>query len=81
MNIIEATKKALEENKAITNPDANEVGIVFVPTNSEPLGIVIVGTEPYSVKEEGVYKEKRPAPQRYWNPTGEDLLRDDWELY
>lgn len=81
MNIIEATKKALEENKAITNPIAKEVGIVFVPTNSGPLGIVIVGTEPYPVKENGIYIEKKPAPQRYWNPTGADLVREDWELY
>ena len=81
MNIIEVTKKSLEENKAITNPDANEVGVVFVPTNSGPLGIVTVGIEPYSVKEEGVYQEKWPTPLRFWNPMAADLLRDDWELY
>ncbi|EKF50923.1 hypothetical protein [Lactococcus garvieae] len=81
MNIIEATKKALEKNKAITNPDASEVGVVFVPTNSGPLGIVIVGIEPYSVNEEGVYKEKWPSASNFWNPKASDLLRDDWELY
>ncbi|MEQ7258867.1 hypothetical protein ABQD63_04040 [Lactococcus garvieae] len=81
MNIIEATKKALEENKAITNSEASEVGIVFIPTNSEPLGILVLGTEPYLEKEDGAYKEKRSTPQRYWNPMASDLLRDDWELY
>lgn len=34
MNIIEATKKALQENKAITNPDDLEGGLAFLPTNS-----------------------------------------------
>lgn len=81
MNIIEATKKALVENKAITTPEDKERGTVFVPTNSMPLGIVIVPTKPGIKKTEGVYKEKWPAACKFWNPKAEDLLRDDWELF
>ena len=81
MNIIEATKKALKENKAITTPEDKEHGIVFVPTNSMPLGIVIVPTEPGLEKVEGIYKEKWTSACKFWNPKAEDLLRDDWELF
>ena len=81
MNIIEATKKALEENKAITTPEDKEHGTVFVPTNSMPLGIVIVPTEPALEKVEGIYKEKWTSACKFWNPKVEDLLRDDWELF
>lgn len=81
MNIIEATKKALEENKAITTPIDKERGTVFVPTNSGPLGIVIVPTKPGIEKVEGVYKEKWFSASKFWNPQASDILRDDWELF
>lgn len=81
MNIIEATKKALVENKAIRNPESKEQGIVFVPTNSLPLGILLVPTRPGVEKVEGHYKEKWPTTGIMWNPRAADLLREDWELY
>ena len=81
MNIIEATKKALEEYKAITTPENKEHGTVIIPTKSMPLGIVIVPTEPDLEKVEGIYKEKWTSAFKFWNPKAEDLLRDDWELY
>ena len=81
MNIIEATKKALEENKAITTPEDKDHGMVFIPTNSMPLGIVIVPTKTGIEKSGGTYKEKWPTASKFWNPKAEDLLRDDWELY
>ena len=81
MNIIEATKKALEENRAITNPESLEMGLAFVPTNSEPLGILLVPTEPGLEKQNGIYKEKWPTTGIMWNPRAEDLMRDDWELF
>lgn len=81
MNIIEATKKALKENKAITTAEDKEHGIVLVPTKSMPLGIVIVPTEPFIEKTEGIYKEKWSSASKFWNPRAEDLLREDWELF
>ncbi|KST91679.1 hypothetical protein LKF67_1267 [Lactococcus lactis subsp. lactis] len=80
MNIIEATKKALVENKAITNPESSEMGLAFVPTNSETFGILVVPTESGLEKQNGIYKEKWSAPGKYWNPKGTDILRNDWRL-
>jgi hypothetical protein len=68
MNIIEATKEALKENKAITNPDLKETDLALVPTNSMPLGYVFVSSE------------SKKTARRYWNPQADDLLREDWEL-
>lgn len=82
MNIIEATKKALEENKAITNPESREFHTAFVPTNSAGLGILIVPTKPsFTKSEDGGYKEKWPITGIMWNPRAVDLVRDDWELF
>lgn len=80
MNIIEATKKALQENKAISNPDDLEGGLAFLPTNSECFGILLVTTEKILLKEDGKYKEVWREPGRFWNPRANDLLREDWEL-
>ncbi|MCT1186317.1 DUF2829 domain-containing protein [Lactococcus lactis] len=65
MNIIEATKKSVELNKAIyrkSNPN-----IQFIPTNSLPLTIVTV-----NLKDERFGK--------MWNPTPTEILADDWEV-
>lgn len=80
MNIIEATKKALQENKAISNPSDLEGGLAFLPTNSECFGILLVTTEPNLNKENGIHKEVWQAPGRFWNPIANDVLREDWEL-
>ncbi|MQW23728.1 MULTISPECIES: hypothetical protein [unclassified Lactococcus] len=81
MNIIEATKKALDENKAITNDDYKESGVIIIPTTSASLGMVLMGDKPYFRKTNNGYEEKYPEPRRYWNPGSEDILREDWKLY
>lgn len=80
MNIIEATKKALQENKAISNPDDLEVGMAFLPTNSEWFGVLIVPTEKYVTKEKEGYKKEWQVPGRFWSPSVDAILRNDWEL-
>ncbi|MGX7008346.1 hypothetical protein RR45_GL000723 [Lactococcus chungangensis CAU 28 = DSM 22330] len=80
MNIIEAIKKALQENKAITNPDDLEGGLAFLPTNSDCFGIVLMPTEPILDRKDGISTEVWQAPGRFWNPRAADLLREDWEL-
>lgn len=74
MNIIEATKKAMKENMAITNAESKENGIVFIPTNSKFIGFMVLIDNSNDTK-------KKLAPSRYWQPTAADLLRKDWELY
>lgn len=43
MNIIEATKKAMEENRAIFRK--SQPYIQFVPTNSVSLAFVVIATD------------------------------------
>ncbi|MEY8537559.1 MW1434 family type I TA system toxin [Lactococcus muris] len=65
MNIIEATKKATEANKAIYRnyqPD-----IQFIPTNSGPLAFVVIASDNDKVG-------------KFWNPNAEDILAEDWEI-
>lgn len=70
MNIIDATKKAMQENMAITNPEDVSCGVAYLPTNSENLGFILV-----------LFKENMPKRHgKYWQPTGADILREDWEL-
>ena len=71
MNVVEATKKALEKSVGMTRPSFKN-NWYLIPTNtnecyvSMPIGY-------------GVESSQRPAVR--WNPHAEDILADDWELY
>lgn len=63
MNIIEATRKALNEEKCIVNTKYPDVKMQ--PDLSMPFDIM---------KPDGSNRV------RCWNPTGEDILSDNWEI-
>lgn len=65
MNIIEATKKALEENKLITR-ESNHM-MTYIPTNSSVCYVVVP------------IDSKMPSTRR-WNPNVDDILADDWKV-
>ena len=60
MNIIEATKKAVDENKAIYRKSLPH--IKFVPTNSKNAAFILFSDD-----------NDRPAG-RMWNPMAKDIL-------
>ena len=66
MNIIEATKKAVDENKAIYRKSFPR--IKFVPTNSKDAAFILFSDD-----------NDRSAG-RMWNPFANDILADDWEI-
>lgn len=66
MNIIEATKKAMEENRAIFRK--SQPYIQFVPTNSVSLAFVVIATD-------------TELAGRMCNPYASDILAEDWDLY
>ena len=74
MKISEAVEKALEQKKMIYRRNIkHETGYrsTFIkPTNSYNACIVISYCE-----------GKETASCRRWNPTGDDLMADDWELW
>ncbi|MGY0180618.1 Thoeris anti-defense Tad2 family protein [Lactococcus garvieae] len=65
MNIIEATKKATEDNKAIYRK--SQTDIQFIPTNSGPLAFVVITSDTDKIG-------------KFWNPNAEDILAEDWEI-
>lgn len=65
MNIIEATKKAIEDNKAIYRK--SQVDIQFIPTNSGPLACIVIVSNTDKVG-------------KFWNPNAKDILAEDWEI-
>ncbi len=66
MNIIEATKKAVDENKAIYRKSLPH--IKFVPTNSKNAAFILFSDD-----------NDRPAG-RMWNPMAKDILSNDWQV-
>ena len=66
MKIIEATKKAVDENKAIYRKSLPH--IKFVPTNSKNAAFILFSDD-----------NDRPAG-RMWNPMAKDILSNDWEV-
>ena len=74
VDIIEATKKAMEKGVGIQNAISKQTDSYLLPTNTNECYLVI----PIGYKLDGDY-EKTPAPR--WNPKAEDVLKDDWELY
>ena len=65
MNIIEATKKAVDENKAIYRKSLPH--IKFVPTNSKNVAFI-------------VFSDNDDRAGGMWNPMAKDILSDDWEV-
>ena len=63
MNIIEATKKAVDENKAIYRKSLPH--IKFVPTNSKNAAFILFSDD-----------NDRPAG-RMWNPMAKDILSNE----
>ena len=63
---IEATKKAVDENKAIYRKSLPH--IKFVPTNSKNAAFILFSDD-----------NDRPAG-RMWNPMAKDILSNDWEV-
>lgn len=68
MNIIEAIKKAQEEQNAIRRKDWAESRAGIIPTNSPFLGMFVI-------------KENGKKGTRFWNPSARDLLAEDWEIF
>lgn len=69
MNIQEATKKAVAENKAIIN--LRDTTISFVPYAPNGCWWIV------SNNDEVVKVSSKPA---LWNPTYHDFLSDDWAV-
>ena len=66
MNIIEATKKAVDENKAIYRKSLPH--IKFIPTNSKNAAFIL-------------FSDDNDSPAgRIWNPMAKDILSNDWEV-
>lgn len=66
MNIIEATRKALECDGYITRLYGGAVWVsAMKPTNTHDCYICFSAV-------------RRDRPLRCWNPTADDILRDDW---
>ena len=72
MNIYDAVKKALPENKYIRRKSVNsgmlESKVLIKPTNSYDCCVILIIGD----------NEKRQS--RFWNPTADDLMADDWEV-
>lgn len=73
MNIQEATIKAIKINGIICRKSSIRkdmtVGAVVKPTNTYNCCILLV------------YRDGKPErSSRYWNPTADDLMADDWEV-
>lgn len=74
MVISEAVKKAMEQNKLIYRKKIRHEGGIcntFIrPTNSYDTCIIMTCVDGREV-----------GSCRNWNPTGDDLIADDWELW
>lgn len=68
MLINEAIAMARVEQKAIRRKKWEGLGMLLLPTNSNSLRIVI-------------FSEHEKKGTRFWNPSAEDLVADDWEVY
>lgn len=66
MLIHEAVKKALEQGKKIRSK-SDKSRYAIEPTNRGACLCII-------------HIEHNDRQSRYWNPSAEDLLADDWEL-
>lgn len=71
MNIQEAVKTAMEKDGCIRRKKINSGMIcsntMIKPTNSYDCCILVI-------------KGKENRQSRFWNPTADDLVADDWEV-
>lgn len=67
MNIQNAIKKALEINGCIKRRNLHHSRTLIKPTNSYDCCIIFI-------------RNKENQQSRYWNPTADDLIADDWEV-
>ena len=65
MNIIEATKKAVEQNGYMTPGDEFK-NVIFIKPTDTCDNCIITGIE--------------SPPRRGWQPHAKDLLSNDWEF-
>lgn len=71
MNIIDATKQAMEQGRGMTNSSLKEINCYLLPTNTSECYIVM----PNNYK----HTEKRKVAAR-WNPHAADIIAEDWEV-
>ena len=71
MNIVEATKNALEQGIGITNKYLRNINCYLLPTNTDECYLIVPAG--YSHKE-----DKKVAAR--WNPKAADILSNDWEV-
>lgn len=73
MNIQEAVKKAMEENRLIARSSVkineSDVYAAIKPSNSYDACLLVV-----------IIGGKREKACRCWNPTADDLTADDWTI-
>ena len=82
MEIKEAFLKSKETDFLLTRRDwmiHNIIPFVIQPTNSGSLGSIIICNFYQQESTEKDFKDK-PNIGRFWSPSTEDILADDWEL-
>lgn len=85
MNVMEATKKALELNTAFYRPDEqpylSDLFIGVIPLK-EPLWnlLIIMPYEYLSKRPESAEDWREVHLCGGWNPSAEDILYDDWKV-
>lgn len=67
MNIQNATKEALEKGCFIARESLKGSKTVIKPTNTYDCCIIMV-------------KGKESQQSRFWNPTADDLIAEDWKI-
>lgn len=82
MEIKEAVLKSKETGYLLTRRDwmiQNIIPFVIQPKNSGSLGSIIIVN---LYQQESTAKELKAKPSigRFWSPSTEDILADDWEL-
>ncbi|USS86457.1 DUF2829 domain-containing protein [Fructilactobacillus cliffordii] len=73
MTIIEATKQAMEKNCGMTRPYRGHVFGYVKPTNGSLSHYILVGLDSDGNLDGHANK--------FWNPTADDILADNWELF
>lgn len=68
MNICEATKQAMKEERYIARKMWGERGRIYIEPTNSPFCCLIMSKKPIAIKP-------------YWNPNMDDLTADDWYVY
>lgn len=72
MNIVEATKKALKEDKAIADVKEGFAPILFIPKGLGKRFLIIDG-----VFGLAMIRENQPA---LWDPKATDIISENWQV-